>query len=153
MYFGIAKFLRKRKYIKTRKSRRRGGLEFDKHKKTARLLIEERIRYFNNGFLGKEDLVDDNKTGDLKPVFNFRKIFVKNQKTRWGSCSKNGNLNFNYRLAKLNLDLVDYIIVHELCHLVEFNHSPNFWRLVSQYCPNYKEAVRSLKKIRFIDLK
>ncbi|MDR3642685.1 MAG: M48 family metallopeptidase [Candidatus Doudnabacteria bacterium] len=78
--------------------------------------------------------------------FNYRRISVKNQKTRWGSCSKKGNLNFNYKIIHLPEPLVDYLVVHELCHLREMNHSRNFWELVARAIPNYKILRRELKK-------
>ncbi len=77
--------------------------------------------------------------------FKFNKISIKNQKTRWGSCSKKGNLNFSYRIALLTERQADYIIVHELCHLGEFNHSRRFWELVAKTTPDYRELRRELK--------
>jgi len=77
----------------------------------------------------------------------IRRISVRNQKTRWGSCSQKGNLNFNYKIALISPRLADYIIVHELCHLKEFNHSPRFWALVTEAIPDYLEVRKQLKKI------
>ncbi|MEI6378507.1 MAG: M48 family metallopeptidase [Candidatus Falkowbacteria bacterium] len=77
----------------------------------------------------------------------YKRVFIKNQRSRWGSCSEKGNLNFNYRLALLPEELMDYVIVHELCHLAEFNHSPKFWQKVGIVMPNYKELRLKLKKI------
>ena len=79
--------------------------------------------------------------------FKFNKIIIKNQKTKWGSCSKKKNLNFNYKLLFLPEKLASYIIVHELCHLKEMNHSAKFWGLVSKTFPEYREMRRELKKI------
>jgi predicted metal-dependent hydrolase len=78
--------------------------------------------------------------------FKFNKINIKNQKTRWGSCSRKGNLNFNYKIALLPERLANYIIVHELCHLKEFNHSQKFWILVANIIPNYLELKEELKR-------
>jgi predicted metal-dependent hydrolase len=78
--------------------------------------------------------------------FKFNKISIRNQKTRWGSCSRKGNLSFNYKIVLLRGDLADYIIVHELCHLKEFNHSKRFWDLVRGGVPNYLEIKKELKR-------
>ena len=76
--------------------------------------------------------------------FVYSRVNIKNQKTRWGSCSKKGNLNFNYKIAQLPNHLADYLVVHELCHLKEFNHSRNFWNLVAQTMPEYKALRKEL---------
>jgi predicted metal-dependent hydrolase len=79
--------------------------------------------------------------------FVYGKIAIRNQKTRWGSCSRRGNLNFNYRVGLLPQKLMDYVIVHELCHLGEFNHSYKFWDLVAKTVPEYKAIRQELKRI------
>jgi len=70
--------------------------------------------------------------------FEYERVRIKNQRTRWGSCSSKRNLNFNLRLMMTLPDAIDYIIIHELCHLVHMNHSPAFWALVAKHCPSYK---------------
>ncbi|MFA6602113.1 MAG: YgjP-like metallopeptidase domain-containing protein, partial [Candidatus Paceibacterota bacterium] len=91
-------------------------------KEKARKLIESRLEYFNR-FYG----------------FKYKSISVRNQRTRWGSCSRKGSLNFNYRLIDLAPELSDYIVVHELCHLGAFDHSRKFWGLVGKTVPNHME--------------
>jgi len=75
-----------------------------------------------------------------------RLIRVKNQHTVWGSCSKKNNINFNWRTMLLTLDTLDYLIIHELAHLRELNHSINFWQLVEQFCPDYKKCKKELRE-------
>ena len=92
----------------------------------------------------------EKKVAEWNAIYGFRvgRISVKNQKTRWGSCSKKGNLNFNYKIVLLPEPLADYIVVHELCHLGEFNHSKNFWNLVARTMPDYKARRAALKRVR-----
>jgi predicted metal-dependent hydrolase len=75
----------------------------------------------------------------------FRKISIKDTKTRWGSCTRDGNLSFSWRLVFAPEFVVRYLIVHELCHLLEMNHSQRFWKLVGGLCPDYKRANTWLK--------
>lgn len=77
--------------------------------------------------------------------FRYARVNIKNQKTRWGSCSNQRNLNFNLRLMMAPPAAIDYLIIHELCHLKEMNHSKRFWALVERYCPNYRHWVRWFK--------
>ncbi|MEK7631088.1 MAG: M48 family metallopeptidase [Patescibacteria group bacterium] len=95
----------------------------------AKALATRRLQHFNQSY-----------------GFAYNKIVIRNQKTKWGSCSAKGNLNFNYRIVLLPAELADYIIVHELCHLGELNHSKNFWALVAKTLPNHKELRRAVKK-------
>ena len=78
--------------------------------------------------------------------FKYRRISIRNQSTRWGSCSAQGNLNFSYKLIFLTPEEQDYIVVHELCHLKEQNHSRNFWDLVEKIIPEYKIAHKNIRK-------
>lgn len=80
---------------------------------------------------------------------SYRKIFIKKQRTRWGSASAAGNLNFNYRLGFLPPELLDYVVVHELCHIRHLNHSPAFWALVGVTQPNPKALAKRLNAYRF----
>jgi hypothetical protein len=97
------------------------------HKESARCLIEKKVQYFSKmyGFL-------------------YNKISIRNQSTRWGSCSKRGNLSFNYKIMFLPDNFINYIIVHELCHLKEFNHSNCFWSLVGSIIPDYKHIKKAI---------
>lgn len=104
--------------------------DYKKYKENARALVLIKLHEFNK-------------------VYNFKwnRVAIRNQKSRWGSCSTKGNLNFNYKIALLPLHLAEYIIVHELCHLEEFNHSGAFWKLVSLTVPAYKSVQGELKRI------
>ncbi len=73
-------------------------------------------------------------------------------KARWGSCDAEGKIKLNWRLTMLPSSLRDYVLIHELCHLREMNHSAAFWRLVAQYCPNYKTLRKELKSYAFLTL-
>lgn len=77
--------------------------------------------------------------------FEYNNVTIRNQKTRWGSCSTKGNLNFNYKIVLLPQRYADYVIVHELCHIKEFNHGKRFWDLVGQTFPDYEKIVAELK--------
>lgn len=102
--------------------------DYEKYKSAAYFLVKKRLEYFS-----------------IIYGFKYNKFSIKNQATRWGSCSKKGSLNFNYQVFKLAPKLADYIIVHELCHLKEFNHSKRFWGLVAETIPNYLELRKELK--------
>ncbi len=75
----------------------------------------------------------------------YGRITIRNQRTRWGSCSAQGNLNFNIALMRVPLEVLDYVVVHELCHRLELNHSPRFWALVGKVIPDYKKHQKWLK--------
>lgn len=76
----------------------------------------------------------------------YGRITIRNQKTRWGSCSRKGNLNFNCLLMLTPPEVIDYVVVHELCHRIEMNHSKAFWSEVERILPDYRESVRWLKE-------
>jgi len=102
--------------------------DYSNNKDEALKLVIDRIRTFNRKF-----------------KFSYNSMSIKNQKTRWGSCSKNKNLKFNYKIIFLPKKQQDYIIAHELCHLKEFNHSRKFWSLVEKVMPDYLEIKKELR--------
>ena len=79
---------------------------------------------------------------------SYRNITIREQKTRWGSCSSEKNLNFNWKLVLLAPELLDYVVVHELAHRREMNHSKNFWKIVEAELPDYRERRSRLKECR-----
>lgn len=76
---------------------------------------------------------------------NYGRITIRDQKTRWGSCSSKGNLNFNCLLMLAPQEVLDYVVVHELCHRKEMNHSKAFWTEVEKVLPKYRDSVKWLK--------
>lgn len=77
---------------------------------------------------------------------HFHDIQIKEQKSRWGSCSSKGNLNFNWRLVLMPQEVLDYVVVHELCHLRYMNHSKEFWAYVEEIMPDYMRWKKWLKE-------
>ena len=106
-------------------------------RKNAKILITKRVEYFAK-LMGVE----------------YKRISVKFQKTRFGSCSTKKNLNFNALIALMSPEILDYVIVHELSHLKEMNHSATFWHEVEKVIPNYKQKRKWLKEngIKYIQL-
>ncbi|MCC2631142.1 MAG: putative metal-dependent hydrolase [Candidatus Paceibacter sp.] len=103
--------------------------EYQALKKQTLAFVQERIAHYNKHY-----------------NFKFGRISIRMQKSRWGSCSRKGNLNFNYKLVQLPQSLADYIVVHELCHLKQFNHSIHFWNLVAEAIPDHKARRAELRK-------
>lgn len=116
---------------KTKLSPEQEKKEYQKYRQQALELVHSKIKKVNSFY-----------------KFRFNKIFIKNQKTRWGSCSNKKNLNFNYRVVFLPDHLVEYLVVHELCHLKEMNHGKKFWRLVEQMIPHYMNAQKELRSFK-----
>lgn len=81
---------------------------------------------------------------------NYKKVFIRTQKTKWASCSSKGNLSFNLKLAALPEELIKYTVTHETVHLKENNHSKNFWRIMEGYFPDYKEKEALLAGFWFL---
>jgi predicted metal-dependent hydrolase len=92
------------------------------YRRQGRRVFAERVAYWNTHY-----------------GFSFGRIAIRDQKSRWGSCSRQGNLNFNWRLLLAPTSVLDYIVIHELSHLKEGNHSPRFWSLVAECCPSYRD--------------
>ncbi len=122
---------RRKVVCKTKVRKPQSRTLYKKHKETARSLVVERLEYLN-----------------LTYQVSWNQVSIRNQKTRWGSCSKKKNLNFNYKLALVPGHLADYVVAHELCHLQEFNHSKKFWDLVAQTIPDHKERRKELMSWR-----
>ncbi len=98
------------------------------HKEAARELILSRLQYHNEHY-----------------GYQWNRVAIRNQRRCWGSCTSLRNLNFSYKLLFLPEHLLDYVVVHEMCHLQELNHGPNFWALVEERLPNYRELRSELK--------
>jgi len=90
------------------------------------------------------------RTGELAELHSFQYASVKinSAKTRWGSCSSKKNINYSWRIMLFEKDLIDYVIIHELAHTKELNHSPRFWKTVQDALPNYAERRRRIKTLQ-----
>jgi predicted metal-dependent hydrolase len=104
--------------------------EYKKYKNQASILARKKVEELNRIY-----------------GFDYNRISIRNSRSRWGSCSENKNLNFNYKILFLPEDLLNYIIIHELCHLGEMNHSRKFWNLVEKTIPDYREMRKKIRKI------
>jgi predicted metal-dependent hydrolase len=98
------------------------------YRRMAQLFLDERVPFWAERL-------------QVKP----KAIRVKNQSTLWGSCSVRNNLNFNWRIMLLSQQAADYLIIHELAHLKQPNHSPEFWKLVENNCPEYRKHKNEIK--------
>lgn len=125
----IAEQLRAVRASPPRVSAEEGKMLYVQHKADALRLVTERLAYFN-GVYG----------------LTWHRVSIKNARTRWGSCSGKGNLNFHYAIVFLPPALADYLVVHELCHLAHMNHSAAFWRLVARTIPDYATKRRELRR-------
>lgn len=103
-------------------------VDYKKYKDQALVIVKEKILKFNMFY-----------------NFPIKNLSIKNQKTRWGSCSRKGNININYKIALLPDHLAEYLIVHELCHLGQFDHSHKFWDLVGKTIPDYRQKRKELR--------
>lgn len=99
------------------------------YKQLAKDFINERVKYYSK-LIGVK----------------YNDVRIKDQKTRWGSCSGKDNLNFNYRLIMAPQNILDYVVVHELCHIIHKNHSNEFWNEVYKYIEDYKDRIKYLKE-------
>ena len=99
------------------------------YRKKAEETIRDRLDHFNQHY-----------------GFRYRRVAFRDQKSRWGSCSRAGNLNFSWRLVMAPIEVIDFVVVHELCHLKEMNHSHRFWALVEQMVPDHKKARKWLRE-------
>ena len=109
---------------------------YNEHKEAAGVLVHAKLEKLNAHY-----------------GFTYGRVTIRDQRSRWGSCSKKGNLNFNYRLLFLPEELSDAVVVHELCHLKEFNHSSKFWALVGETIPDYIERKKKLAKLSLKEAK
>lgn len=106
-----------------------GRRDYLAHKESARAFITERVRAWS-----------------VRLGYEAGRIAIKDTARSWGSCSRAGNLNFTYKLLFIPNELADYVVVHELCHIKEANHSPHFWALVEAALPDYRERRRELRR-------
>jgi putative endonuclease len=106
---------------------------------------ESRTKYITDKETARAVILKDLARVNSIYNYTYNRVAIRDQKTRWGSCSKNKNLNFNYKLLYVTEEERLYVIAHELCHLAEMNHSPAFWSLVARACPDYKTLRAKLR--------
>lgn len=128
-------FTSKSRYSPPQKRRRRSpsiGTRSDylKRKEAARSLVNAKLAFYNAEY-----------------GFTWMRVAIRNQRSRWGSCSRKGNLNFHYRIIDLPDDIADYIIVHELCHLNALHHRKEFWDLIARTIPDHRQKRMRLRQI------
>jgi predicted metal-dependent hydrolase len=111
------------------------GLEKDVSKTLLRWLKQESERYIS----------DSVKVWSTAMGLTYKRVRFRQQKSRWGSCSSEGGLSFNWRLIHFAPEVIDYVVIHELAHLKHHNHSKQFWDLVKEHDPSYKQKVTFLK--------
>jgi predicted metal-dependent hydrolase len=136
----------------------------DPNHKYVQIILKEKNFYiyynstihkeYESFHLGLKEFYRLNCTKIINPLFNKwiektslrpKKVGYRFAKTRWGSCSGIDNISINYMLLQFSVDAIEYVILHELCHIQEKNHSKRFWNLVSSFMPNYKEKESILK--------
>lgn len=131
----IGRFVEKHRSWIEKHSRKQPGLppfspgELDSLADKALALIPPRVKYWAE-----------------QMGISYGRITIRNQKTRWGSCSSVGNLNFNCTLMLAPPEVMDYVIIHELCHRRQMNHSPKFWEEVARFCPDHGAHRRWLRE-------
>jgi predicted metal-dependent hydrolase len=105
-------------------------------------------KYIKSWYLTQTSILINERIKILSTLMNvkYTKIKIKDNSTRWGSCSSKGNLNFSLYLVAFPMSVIDYVIIHELAHLKEFNHSKKFWEIVMNMDHDYKEKISYLKK-------
>lgn len=128
-----------RKHMELMKERRKNAVQEPAERLTTeeiRELAEEALQYIPQ------------RTAYYAPLVkvNYGKITIRNQRSRWGSCSGRGNLNFNCLLMLMPPEVIDYVVVHELCHRLEMNHSERFWKEVERVLPDYKLQKKWLRE-------
>ncbi len=123
----ILKHLRRMKRLSTKIILTHSREEYARNKDAFLSAVTQRLEFFNSLY-----------------QFRYNRISIRNQTSLWGSCTRAGNLQFNYKLSHLGREAIDYVVVHELCHLKEHNHGPRFWKLVEKTIPNYKAIRKSL---------
>lgn len=116
-------------YLSRRVLPKAGSVFTEWYREQARAVISERVKLYA-----------------ARHGFKYRKIRVTSARTRWGSCSSMGNLNFTWRLVMAPPEVIDYVVVHELAHLRVNNHSKEFWKQVERIMPDYKQRLKWLKE-------
>ncbi len=137
-FFVLNNFIkRKSSWILSKTEKQENAIEIEKgsyqeNREKASEFVKRRLKQLNENY-----------------NFEYNKVSIRNQKTCWASCSPRKNLSFNYKIIFLPEKMADYIMIHELCHLKEMNHSSRFWNLVAKSFPDHRETRKKLRLISF----
>ena len=136
----LFRIVRRRRVNRRRRRTPLNTKEFILNKEMARTLVMERLAHF----VAEYTRIDPT----IGVAMKYNRVSIRNQRGRWGSCSSKKNLNFNYRIINLSPELRDYVIVHELCHLKELNHSKACWDLVEKIVPEGRRLNEVVKRMK-----
>lgn len=117
-----------------------------KKKKAKSSSWKKNIQYIQKRLQAKQQLIQQLEELSSKHNLPYNRVTIRDQRTRWGSCSAQKNISLNWRLALMPKEIAEYVIIHELVHTIHMHHRRTFWSLVESLCPHTKQAIQRLKQ-------